>query len=266
MNLTRRISQSLLVLAVLVLTALPVSARIVKSRPSAAYTPFGVTPSIWSPLYSFVIGSGVEFQQDREKTEWGLPILVEYNFTERFKLTLEPKFARIIARSPDVRSVSGLGDFETSMAYEFLRERRYRPAFSVEGGVRWPTASDPDLGERGRDYSIGLIASKDLVFVDVDLNVRYTAVGDRARNNTVEASLAVEWHVSRYVDLIGEVANVSRLGSLRGDGTGDRHETEATVGFAWHVTKTLKFEQGVVFKEHGQREFVVAWEWSPGGD
>ena len=217
-------------------------------------------------MYSFVLGSGVEYQTDSEKTEWGFPILIEYNFTERFKLTVEPKFGSIVSKNPDVRSVSGFGDLDTTLEYEFLRERRWRPALSVEGGIRWPTASDPDLGDIGRDYTIGLIASKDMVFVERDLNVRYSFIADRQRKDTIEVSLAAEWHVNRYFDVITEVANVSRLGTLRGEGIGDRHETEATVGLAWHISKTLKIEQGIVFKEHGVWEAVMAWEWSPGGD
>ena len=254
--------------AIGLLTVMPASARITKSRSSASSTaaaPSGA-PSLLTPFYAVVLGGGVEFLRDREQTEYGFPLLIEYNFSERLKLTVEPKYARIVGRVPGVRSVSGFADLETTLDYEFLRERRYRPALSLEGAIRWPTAKHPDLGDPGRDYTLGLIASKDLVFMDVDLNALYTFIGDREREDTFEISLATEWHLTRSVGLIVEVANVRRLGSLRGPDAGDRSETEATIGVSWQVNKHLKFEQGVVFKEHGIREAVFAWEWSIGGE
>ena len=54
-------------------------------------------------------------------------------------------------------TIGGPGDLETSLEYEFIHERRYRPAVSATSIIRWPTASDPDLGTPGRDYSLGLI-------------------------------------------------------------------------------------------------------------
>jgi len=257
----------LLIVAGLLATALPAAARITRTRPSASSTAYSTpAPSIWAPLSAFVLGAGVDYRSDGEQTEYGFPILLEYNLTEKLKLTLEPEYASIVSQSQDVRSVSGFADLETAVTYEFLRERRYRPALSVEGRIKWPTAEDPDLGDPGRDYTLGLIASKDLVFVELDLNVLYTFIGDREQEDTVELSLAAAWPVNRYVDVIAEVASVTRIGDLRGEESGGRSETEATVGLAWNVSKNLKLEQGIVFKEHGVWEAVFAWEWSFGGD
>ena len=263
-----RIRSTALVTAALVLAALPASARITRSRSTASSTSAapGGKPSLLTPFYSLVIGGGFEYQRDKDQIEYGFPLLLEYNFSERIKLTIEPKFSKIVGRNPDVRSVSGFADLDTTLDYEFLRERRYRPALSLEGSIRWPTAEDPDLGDRGRDYTIGLIASKDLVFMDVDLNVLYTFAGDRDQDDTVEISLATEWHVTHYVGLIAELANARRMGSVRGPEAGELNEMEATVGLSWQVSKYLKFEQGIVFKEHGIWEAVFAWEWNFGGD
>ena len=248
-----------LLAAAIFAAALPASARITRTRSSASTTS---KPSLLTPFYSLVIGSGVEYQSDRAQTEYGFPILMEYNFSEQLKLSIEPKFASIIGKTPGVRSVSGMADLDTTVDYEFLSERRYRPALSVEGKIRWPTAEDPDLGDPGRDYTLGLLASKDFVFMSIDLNMLYTFAGHRDREDTVEVALATTWRVNRYVELIAEVANLTRTGSV----LGERNETEATVGLAWQVNKFLKFEQGIVFKEHGIWEAVFAWEWSFGGD
>jgi hypothetical protein len=251
-----KLPRFLLAAAALLIVAPDASARIKRSRSSASS---GVKPSLLTPFYSLVLGSSVEYQRDREQTEWGFPILIEYNFTGRLKLTIEPVFANIRARTPDGRSVSGWGDLETTLDYEFLSERRYRPAVSLEGAIRWPTADDPDLGEPGRDYTLGLIASKDLVLVELDFNALYTFTGNREQPDELEVSLAAEWHVNGYFDLIGEVVNVMPT-------RGRQHETEATVGVAWIVSRHLKLEQGIVFKERGQWELVSAWEWHFGGD
>lgn len=249
-----KLSRILLTAAALLIVAPDGAARITRSRSSASS---GVKPSLLTPFYALVLGGGVQYQRDREQTEWGFPLLLECHLTERLKLTLEPVFTSIRARAPGVRSISGWGDLETTLDYEFLTERRYRPSMSVEGAIRWPTADDPDLGEPGRDYTFGLIATKDLVRVDLDVNALYTRSGDPAQPDSVELSAAAEWHVNGYVDLIAEVANVTR---------GGRHETEATLGLGWIVSRYLKLEQGVVFKERGQWEVIFAWEWNFGGD
>ena len=239
--------------------ALPATARITRTRNS----PSDGFVSLLSPIYSLVIGSGFEFQTDKEQADYGIPILIEYNFSEELKLTIEPRFVSIVGKTPDVRSVSGFGDLETSLDYEFLRERRYRPALSVEGKIKWPTAAHPDLGEPGMDYTAGLIASKDLVFVALGLNALYTFAGHREREDEVEISLAAEWPLTRELALITEVANVTRMGRLR---TGSRNEIKATIGLGWQVNKHLKLEHGVVITERGGWELVFAWEWSFGGD
>jgi hypothetical protein len=248
--------------------ALPASARIARSRTSAASPPAqteGVS-SLHQPLHALVIGSGFEYQSDRADTEYGWPFLIEYNFSERLKLTLEPKLAEVLDDTADPRSVSGFGDLETTLDYEFIEERRYLPALSIGGKIRWPTADHLELGDPGRDYTVGLIASKALVFVNLDLNVLYNFLADREYGDTVEVSLASGWPLRENVDLIAELATVSPTSRLRSAGDTGRSETEALVGLAWQVTKHLKFEQGIVFKEQGIHEFVFAWEWSFRGD
>ena len=260
-----RLRCGVLLVAGILAAVLPASARITRSRPSpssATAAPDRLS-SLLAPLYSLVIGGGVEYETDDEQTEYGFPILIEYNFSEWLQLTIEPQFTRIAGKTPEVRSVSGFGDLETTLAYEFLRERRYRPALSMAGGIRWPTAADPDLGDPGRDYTLGLIASKDFIFVNLDLNVLYTFIGDHEANDEVEVSLAAGWRVNHFLEVITEVASVTRTGRLR---AGPSNETEATVGVAWQINKHLKFEQGIVFKEHGIWQAVFAWEWSFGGD
>jgi hypothetical protein len=189
-------------------------------------------------------------------------------------MTVEPDVVYIKSKSEDVGSVSGLGDLETAVEYEFLGERRYRPALTAEGLIKWPTATNPDIGAPGTDFSFGLIASKDLVFMDLDLNALYTFVGDPEQKDTLEFSLAGEYHLNRHIDLEAEVLTAIGTAGIRGrPGTiagfggsrGGGDTTEGTLGCAWHVNHHLKLEQGVVLGSDHSWQIVFAWEWSFAG-
>ncbi len=250
-----------LMLAGLLATAAPASARITKTRPSVSSAgPTDVAPSVWAPLASFVIGGGVEYQVEDEQTEFAFPMLLEYAVSERLGIFIESEYASIDSKSEDVASVSGIGDLETAVDYEFVTERRYRPALGLEGLVRWPTAAAPDLGDPRRDYSLGLIASKDLVLAELAFNLSYTDIGDPEEDDEIEASLACEWHLNPDIDLIAEIASVSYTGGRQA------RETEATLGIGWNVNAHLVLEQGMVLKDSGEWAVLFGWEWDFGGD
>ncbi len=257
-------------LAVIVVSALAVpqtSARILRTR---------IPPSeTWNPWLPLTIGSGVEFESDNEQSQIEFPALLEYNFTRTFKLTVEPNVVHVWPKKENVRKVTGLGDLETALEYELISERRYRPGITAIGAIRWPTATDADIGDPGRDYSLGLILSKDLVFVGVDFSALYTFVGDTDVGNALEISAAAEWHLNHFFDIEGEVVHSfggggirGRAGSISGIGTSDRLSdlTEGTLGVAWHVTRRLKLEQGGVIRSDGTWQIVFAWEFSFSGD
>lgn len=81
------------------------------------------------------------------------------------RLTIEPNYVKIHSKVEEdvIPSGSGFGDLDTSVDYEFLRERRFRPALTAEARVRWPTASNSDVGADVTDYGVGLLLSKDFV-------------------------------------------------------------------------------------------------------
>lgn len=234
------------------------------------------TPSErWDPWMPITVGSSIEFERDKEQSQYEFPTFLEYNFTQTLKLAVESNVVHISPKVEDKRSVTGIGDLETSLEYEFVRERRYRPALTAEGLIRWPTASDPDIGDPGIDYSLGLIASKDLVFVDLDLRALYTFVSDREEQDSFEISLAAQWRLNRSFDIEAEVAHSFGTGGIRGQpgsisggelGRTAVDLTEGTVGVAWHVTKRIKIEQGAVFRSDGTWQVVFAWEFSFSGD
>ena len=256
----------LLVFLALILP-LPAPARLLRTAP----TPL----EQWNPLVALTIGASIEYERSSDQSQLEFPFFVEYNFTPELKATIEPSVIYLDPREPGESSATGLGDLETELDYEFLRERRYRPSLTAVTIVRWPTAIPSSLGEPRRDYSIGLVASKDLVVVDLDLRLLYTFVGDSQSDNLLELSLGGEWHLDYLFDLEAEI--VHTFGGATPD-TGRRIRsgglirvaeadvTEGTVGLAWHISKRLKLEQGAAFSSDGTWRLVLAWEFSFGGD
>lgn len=242
----------ILIVAGLLAFARPVSARLLSTKPSPSET--------WSPLLSLTVGGGFEFETDKERSEYDFPLFVEYNFTERLRASIESNFGHIESKSANAASVSGWGDLETSMQWEFLRERRYRPALTLEGIIKWPTATSSELGDPGRDYSLGLIASKDFVYADVDLGLRYTSIGDPEAHDNLELTVAGEWPLNHRLSVLAESVTTIETG---------RHgqtDTDGTVGLAWRATSHLKLEGGGTVRSDGTWQVIFAWEWNFAGE
>jgi hypothetical protein len=238
-----------LLLVCFCVAAAPASARITRSRPAPTQT--------WSPLTPITIGSSFEYESNDEGNEFHLPAFFEYNFTERFRANLEIEFARTHSNvDPEVPRAEGLGDLETAVDYEFLRERRYSPALTATVFARWPTATDEDVGEPGTDYGLGITASKDFIYFDLDLEVRHAFATSPELGDSTEVSLSGESRLSRRFDLIAEVVKV----------LADEDEFESTVGLAWHPSKFLTIESGVTRKNDGTNQFILAWEYSFAGE
>ena len=237
---------------------------ILKTRPSSSST--------WNPLTPFTIGTGLEFETDSEQTQYDFPLVVEYNPTQLLQFTLESAVTHIDGNAEDVRTVTGLDDLETSVAYEFLRERRYTPALTGIGLIKWPLASDSDIGSPGTDYAIGLIASKDLVYFDMDLNLLYTFSDDPDQQDTLETSLAASYPLNYKIELETEILHSFGTDSWRGKtgpggaARGGADETEITLGFAWHVNPFLTLEQGALFRVDGTWQLLFGLQYDFGGE
>ena len=161
-----RIAILIVLLLGMVARSRPVEARILKTTRPGEFRPFALT-----------LGSDLEYESDEEQSVYDFPFLIEYGFTDALTLTVEPNY--IYVQTKGDGSESGMGDLETSVTYEFVTERRNRPAVSVMGTIKWPTAK-ADLGTGEADYSLGAIASKEWVRSSMDLNLVYTFVGDPA--------------------------------------------------------------------------------------
>lgn len=226
----------------------------------------------------FTLGSAFEYQSDSEQTEYGFPVLLEWSLNPILSMTAEPVFIAIT--STDGESVTGFDDLETTLSLELITERRTRPSFALEGGIKWPTATDEEIGTGLTDYSLGLILGKELVPAELGFNAVYSHVGvpDTGQvQNTVQFSVATEWHLTPSLDLTCELLTTQGIGSLRGvaepadplgvglnvPGAG-AGEFEATLGLAHYFGRRLKLEEGLTFQTDGTWQAVIAWEWDFG--
>jgi Putative MetA-pathway of phenol degradation len=257
----QRIVAGLVVLA-LIGAAPPVSAKIVKTRRTGEYKDYREL--------ALTIGSAFEFEIDSEESQYGFPFLIEYGVNESWTLAVEPDY--LVIDPAEGPSSSGFDDLETSVVYEFVRERRNRPAFASELLIKWPTATHDSLGSGEIDYSLALIVSKEFVRFEVDAEVLYTFVGDPTGmqyDDALEISIAGDWHMNRTIDLLTEVVTSSG-GGIRGRTSAIEHaesgdnETEATLGLAEQIGDHLKLEQGVVYNFDESWQWILAWEWNFG--
>lgn len=216
--------------------------------------------STWNSVLPLTLGFGVDFEHSSDGKETAFPLLVEYNFTQRFRVAAESNGTFVNSNDADVGRISGFDDLETSIEYEALRERRYTPALTAVGLIKWPT---DNIGSPGTDYTVGLTASKDVVYFDVDSTVIYTFSGDPEAPNLLEASLAAAYPLNYKFELQAEIVHV--IGTS-GPDRSDAKETEGTVGFAWQITPFHSLEQGFLRKDDGTWGVLVGWQYSFGGE
>lgn len=261
----RRLACSGTIAILLGLGTAPASAKIVQATRTRG------------PGVGLLIGSGFEIQSDSEQTEYGLPFLVELAITPRLAFTAEPTWLAL--RPAEGEALRGFDDLETTMNYEFVSERRHRPAVALEAGVQWSTASHEEFASGGSDVLLGLLVNKEFIPIDAGLDLRYTRVGlpsEGLIRDDLQISLAGAWHASTVIDLTAELLGALPVGPLRGEAPvpgedgegaasgGPETEFEVTIGLAQNIGRSLQLDQGVTLKSDGSWQAILAWEWDFG--
>lgn len=247
-----RVSSYLLLVISLIATTRSAFAQasIFKTRRSAS-----------SVTLPFVLATGVEYESNADETLIDVPLLLQYSFSPWLQATIETAGTHIRTKGDNASSVTGLDDIETSVEYEFLRERRSRPSLTAFGGIKWPTATQADIGAPGTDYSAGLIATKEFDFFEVDVNAIYTLSGDD-RKDLLELPIAVEIPLNHRLSVALEVAPTFDMGK-GGEGSS---QTEYTLGGLWRASDFSTIEGGVVVRNDSSWQIVVGWQYSFAGD
>src|ERR1700732_835323 len=84
----------------------------------------------------FEIGSNFEYQVSSEGHEVALPFAVEYGFTDRLELLVEPVAYTAIRPKVGTRATGG-GDLETTLTYLMVRETGGAPAVALAGEIKF---------------------------------------------------------------------------------------------------------------------------------
>ena len=219
--------------------------------------------SSWNPVLPLTFGVGVDFEHGGDQKELAVPWLVEYNFTQWVRVTAEWGVKFVNSTDPEIGHAKGLEDLETGVDFEFLHERRYTPSLTLVGLIKWPTATDEDVGDPGTDYSVGFTAAKDCVYFELESNLLYTYASDPELPNLMELAIASTYPLNYKWELQLEGAFTFGVsGANRSDGD----ESEGTFGFSWQITPFQSLESGVLYKDDGAWGVSVGWEYSFGGE
>jgi hypothetical protein len=127
----------------------------------------------------FEIGSNFEYQVSSEGHEVALPFAVEYGFSNRLELLVEPVAYTAIRPKVGPRA-TGSGDLEATLTYLALRETSGLPALALAGEVKFPTTNNTLIGTGKTDYTGYLIGSKRFGRLDTHADIGYTIVGHPA--------------------------------------------------------------------------------------
>ena len=227
-------------------------------------------------LNGLLLGSGLEYTPDPLNPEYVIPYIIEYDLTEQLKLGTEVDYKHISCTSVakrespgDCGGGAGVSDAELSAEWKVINERRWQPSVALLGIVKFPT--NALLGSNFADYDVGLIINKEFVFFTVDLDAVYTFVGTprgQPADHNWELSTSIENDINPVWVFMAEFVWDSNGGGAGHQGSGNStpgSQTIFTVGFAQHITKELRLEEGYSRQSDGTKQVLFGVEYAFGG-
>jgi outer membrane putative beta-barrel porin/alpha-amylase len=209
------------------------------------------------------LGTNFEYQTSSEGSESALPMAVEYGFTDRFELLLEP-VAYTAIRPKVGQQATGVGDMELTATYLARHESGGTPALALAGEVKFPTANNTLIGTGKTDLAGYLIASKQFGRFDTHANIGYTIVGRPAGaqlKNIFNFALASEMRLGSNAELFGEILG-NTASSSTSEPTGPvppggvtpeapSGEVVGSLGIAKYVLPGLRLSMGLSVDNNG---------------
>ena len=158
----------------------------------------------------FELSAATEFQAAPDGQEYAVPLAFEFGLIDRLEVLIEP-VAFTSIQHKGTPPANGLGDLEATLTYLVLEEKGPLPAFALAGEVKFPTATNRQIGSGKYDYRLYAVASKRVGDFDLHFNLGYNVIGapegSRTRN-PIDAEFGVEWFVHPKFDIFGEVTYV----------------------------------------------------------
>lgn len=169
-----------------------------------------------------VVGTTFEYQTSGEGTERAVPLSFEYGLAPRWALLVEPVVYTAI-RPIAGRRATGPGDLEVTLQFLARDETGRVPALAIAAEVKLPTASDRLIGTGRTDVTPYLIASKRISpHTDLHANIGYSFVGRPPGidvQNTLNVAVAVEYHATPRLDVVGEALSTTAASAEGGGET-----------------------------------------------
>jgi hypothetical protein len=202
----------------------------------------------------FEIGSNFEYQVSSEGHEVALPFAVEYGFTDRLELLVEPVAYTAIRPKVGTRATGG-GDLETTLTYLMLPETGGAPAVALAGEIKFPTTNNRLIGTGRTDYAGYLIGSKRFGRLDTHADIGYTIVGHSAGvllKNIWNFAFGWERALGSSSELYGEfLGNTAAVATPESNTPGTTTpeapsgEFVTSLGLAKYVIPNLRLSMGV---------------------
>lgn len=217
----------------------------------------------------FKFGGNFEYQRSSEGHETALPLIVEYGFSDRWELALEPVAITKIRPKIGPRA-TGRGDMEATLTFLARHETSGAPAIALAGEVKFPFAKNRLIGTGRTDFAAYLIGSKRFGSLDLHGNLGYTVVGKPAGakfKNIFNFAVGGEYKPQPTWSLFGEVlANTAAASQPESASSATPEapggEVVGSLGVARYVQKTFRFSMGLSVDNNGAvlfRPGITLW-------
>ncbi|MEZ5065610.1 MAG: transporter [bacterium] len=209
---------------------------------------------------SLEVSGNLEYQASGEGSEAAVPFALEYGVSDRVELLVEP-VSRTWIRPKQGPKATGAGDLETTLTYLLSEETRSRPAISLAGEVKFPTARNSLIGTGYTDFAGYFIMSRLFGRFDTHANLGYTVVGKPSGSslkNIFNFALGGEYHWNDRTSAYGELLANTAASSAPESGAPESASPEAptgevvgTLGLASYVTPRLRLSGGLSLDNNG---------------
>lgn len=197
---------------------------------------------------AWTVGKG-EFQleagfdalrQDNHDREYSPSLTLTYGLLKRMDLGIGSGY--VFSHPKEDKRENGMDDTEIKLKYRWMDEKDWRPAFTVSGILKIPTASESKgLGSGQTDFGVNAILTKTLGKKwAVHLNLGYTFIGEDHVNNELNYSLAAQFLLTDKWALVGEVVGVNNFNGRHGD-----DPFSGLIGTYYSITDKIIWDAGV---------------------
>lgn len=166
----------------------------------------------------FQVEAGFDaLRQDNHDGEYGPSLTLTYGLLKRMDLGVGSGY--VFSHPKEGETENGIADTRIKLKYRWMDEKNWRPAFTVSGTVKIPTASESKgLGSGQTDFGINAILTKTLSkkWV-VHLNLGYIFIGEDHVNNEFNYSIAAQFLLTEKWALVGEIVGVNNFSGRHGD-------------------------------------------------